>query len=358
MSNLVVPVCGESSRYPDVRPKWLLSHPHGNLMFVESMRGIIKDSEVDNAILIARTDHLDKYGCRAGIKKQFFRVFGDEVNFDVVELDFKTNSQPETVFEGLKRSNLNENSGFLVKDCDNYFSLPHVGKIDRNIATFYEVGENKKIKAFNKSYLKISSGEVEEISEREVISRKICTGGYGFDDFESFAENWKKLKEQGSPDGEFHMSDVVQTMIEDGFRFDAARSPDFTDWGTLEDWRDYKSDFGTYFVDIDGVLMKNASEIFHPKWGESHPLEENVEAVNELYESGKNKVILVTARLSEYREETERKLEELGIKYHDIIFDLPHAKRYLVNDYSGSNSYPTSIAVNVKRDSDNLKDKL
>ena len=30
--NLILPVAGMSSRFPGVKPKWLLTHPNGNLL--------------------------------------------------------------------------------------------------------------------------------------------------------------------------------------------------------------------------------------------------------------------------------------------------------------------------------------
>ena len=40
MKTLVLPIAGQSSRYPDVRPKYLLVHPNGNLMITEAIRGL------------------------------------------------------------------------------------------------------------------------------------------------------------------------------------------------------------------------------------------------------------------------------------------------------------------------------
>ena len=37
---LILPAAGKSSRFPGMRPKWLLTHPNGNLMIVEAIKGI------------------------------------------------------------------------------------------------------------------------------------------------------------------------------------------------------------------------------------------------------------------------------------------------------------------------------
>ena len=39
-STLIVPCAGRSSRFPNNRPKWSLTHPNGNLMLTESLFGL------------------------------------------------------------------------------------------------------------------------------------------------------------------------------------------------------------------------------------------------------------------------------------------------------------------------------
>lgn len=37
---------------------------------------------------------------------------------------------------------------------------------------------------------------------------------------------------------------------------------------------------------------------------------------------------------------------------------LKNCKRILINDYNEANPYPRAIAINIKRDEDNIKDYL
>ena len=78
--------------------------------------------------------------------------------------------------------------------------------------------------------------------------------------------------------------------------------------------------------------------------------------MNDLYDSGKCRIIITTSRKSSFKEVTISQLDREGIKYHDIIFDLPHAERIVINDFSKSNKYPTCSSVNIPRNSNNLKD--
>ena len=41
MKNLILPVAGQSSRYPNMRPKWLITMPDGKLMIEKSVSDFI-----------------------------------------------------------------------------------------------------------------------------------------------------------------------------------------------------------------------------------------------------------------------------------------------------------------------------
>ena len=52
---------------------------------------------------------------------------------------------------------------------------------------------------------------------------------------------------------------------------------------------------------------------------------------------------------------TYLQLEQEGVQYDNIIFDLFHANRTIINDYGTSNPYPTCDAVNIVRNSNDLE---
>jgi hypothetical protein len=51
-------------------------------------------------------------------------------------------------------------------------------------------------------------------------------------------------------------------------------------------------------------------------------------------------------------------LQELGFDNYNLVMGIHHAKRILINDFASSNPYPSAIAVNLVRDSDNLGDMI
>jgi hypothetical protein len=49
-------------------------------------------------------------------------------------------------------------------------------------------------------------------------------------------------------------------------------------------------------------------------------------------------------------------LKDLGFVDCKLISGLPNTKRVLINDYNDANPWPRAVAVNIKRDQDNLSD--
>ena len=143
-------------------------------------------------------------------------------------------------------------------------------------------------------------------------------------------------------------------MLIQGSNFLGFEVNDYKDWGTIQDWNKYKSNFKCLFIDIDGTLIKNSSKHFPPYIGEGKPLLKNIESIRELYANDNAYILLTTSRSSSYREETLKEIKRYNIPYHQLIMDLPHCRRILINDYSLSNPYPTASSINLLRNNDDL----
>lgn len=113
----------------------------------------------------------------------------------------------------------------------------------------------------------------------------------------------------------------------------------------------------TFFIDIDGTLVKHLSNEEISSGVEEQLLPDVAQFMQAIYKKG-HYIILTTARHLEDRETTETMLEGFGIPYHDIIFDIGSEERILINDikpidaYDGGDrlySRPTAYAINVQR---------
>ena len=69
-------------------------------------------------------------------------------------------------------------------------------------------------------------------------------------------------------------------------------------------------------------------------------------------------MIITTLRPSSERKKIINFLKENNIKFKTIITDFMHSKRILVNDFTNSNPYPSSIAVNIFRNNIELSSVL
>ncbi|EAH4565347.1 hypothetical protein TT01_09515 [Campylobacter jejuni] len=346
--NLILPVAGKSSRFPGVKPKWLLIHPNGNLMILEAIKGL-NLSIFENIYVICLQEHYNKYQLEKPLYKQFETV-GCENKLKIIKLKESTKSQPETVYQGIKQACIQ--GEIYIKDSDNAFVDRH---IKGNCIATYDLNLMDFAQIANKSYIQIDDyGIVTNIIEKKVVSSIFCAGGYGFDSADEFCKYYEKL----SCYDDLYISHIIYQMILDGNLFNYSKVENYLDWGTLKNWNNYKAQFASIFVDIDGVLLRNSDPFFQPMWGETSKIEENVDILNRLYDSGKVNIILITQRSLEWKEVTEKQLKKEGIKYHQIIYNLYHAKTIIINDYANSNPYKSCDSINLKRDSIELKTML
>ena len=118
MQYLILPVAGESSRYPSVRPKWLLTMPNGKLMIEESVSRI-NCKFFKKIFIVVLKKHIDKF-CNKKLLLNSLRA-NISPKVELIELEKPTSCQAETVLLAIKKKKIN--GAILVKDCDNKFSI-------------------------------------------------------------------------------------------------------------------------------------------------------------------------------------------------------------------------------------------
>ncbi len=340
---LILPCGGESSRFPGTRPKWLLTQPNGNLMVCDAIT-MLDLSRVDSVVLIASEKNIQ--GNEESLRNAF-RGVGCEKNLEIFTLSEQTRSQPATVAAYLR--SCDEDFPFFIKDCDGQFDCVIEPKNEVVTADIEMITGNS---ASSKSYCRLNEhSEVTAIVEKQVISQDFCVGGYSFKSSRQFLDSYTEISHLEN----LYISHVIDNlMLSMNVKFNAKRCSSYEDWGTLQDWLSYKSTFRTLFVDIDGVLVKNSSEHFDPKWGTTEAITKNVKHLMDLRSNGRTQIILTTARSEKFSNQTEKQLKECGIEYDSIVYGLLHSKRLVINDFSKTNPYPSCEAYNVPRDSEML----
>ena len=350
MKNLLLPIAGKSSRFPNSRPKWMLTHPRtGRMMITEAIQGLDLD-QWDTVYFGILKEHADKYQILNGLSKDLESCDVSKKSKFVI-LDEPTSSQSQTVYQMIKQGNI---QGYVfVKDCDNYFEIPSITFKD-NVVCYTKLDYFDSINPSNKSYVQLeTNGFVNNIIEKQIVSNTFSTGGYGFTDSELFVSYYEKLMSNNFV-GECYISNIIFQMLLDEHKFLGAQVSDYLDWGTLDSWSAYQKQFRTIFCDLDGTLVTNTSWHFPPYTGHGLPITENIQSLQQTNSSGKALIIITTSRPEHLRAITIDELAKHNIPYHQLIMGLPHGRRTIVNDYADSNPYPSCDSINIPRNSNTL----
>lgn len=343
--NLIIPVAGKSSRYPGMRPKWLLTMPDGKLMIEKSVT-LFDLKKFDRVIIIALTEHVKKFTSRQTLVKLFKKNISKKV--ELIELNKETSCQAETVLNGILKAKLK--GGIFIKDVDNIFSQKIIKKPINQISTI----NSKKIDlldAKSKSYVDFDKmGKVINIVEKKVISDYFCCGAYEFKCSDEFIKYSKKCLKKSK---NVFISNVIFSMILDNNYFSYSEAENYIDWGTLREFRNFQNKFYTLFCDFDGCLVENGSK-FSKNPYRTNPITENLECLRNLQKILDIELIITTSRPKSENIYIRKILKNFKIKYKTIITDLMHSKRILINDFAISNTYPSSMSINIPRNSNGL----
>jgi hydroxymethylpyrimidine pyrophosphatase-like HAD family hydrolase len=338
---IIVPAAGLSTRFAGMKPKYLLYDYKGDLMLRNAIYPFLGKHNITIGIL---KEHEEKYQASEFIKHEF------EDLVKVVIIDKPTRGPADTVYQILKQMAIPD-SAFLIKDCDSFFDHEI---IPGNYVCVSSISEHEVLKKLaSKSFTVANEHDIiNHIVEKRVVSDTFCVGGYKFASTIQFMASFQIL----NTDREVFVSDVIAHMLSFGEIFVNQKVQNYIDVGTSDDWFEY-NDRPVIFCDIDGTLVKAQSRLDLIDKKPYEPLENNVKRMLKMQEKGAQ-IIFVTARESVYRPQTREMLYDLGFKSFSYLDGLQNASRILINDYNNSNPHPRAIAINIKRDSDNLGDFL
>ena len=108
---IIVPAAGLSTRFPEMKPKYLLYDYKGELMIHNAIKPYLNKNVIHIGIL---KEHNELYNAEEVLNYEL----GNGVN--VYILDNPTKGPADTVYQILKMMNINDAS-ILIKDCDSFF---------------------------------------------------------------------------------------------------------------------------------------------------------------------------------------------------------------------------------------------
>jgi hypothetical protein len=336
-----------------MRPKWMLTHPDGRPMIVKAMEGL-DWSDFDRIIVTIVKPHDEKYEALLFLRQ----VFAECPKVEICVLDDFTSSASETVALTLRKMNVS--GSFVIKDSDNFVKIK-MANYAHDFVVCYDITKYHEVENISgKSFLIVNDQNIiQDIVEKKIVSNIICIGVYGFSDADGFLGAYDQLKTviDGSV-REMYISHVISYMLfKRNAVFMAVRAEDYEDWGTWAQWRKEQEKYRTYFVDVDGVILKNSGQYGGVNWSNNVTfLDDNVKTLCELQNNGAQ-IILTTSRSENYRKSLEALLALKGLRPHAILMGMNHSARILINDFAATNPYPSAIAVSLPRNA-NLREYL
>jgi hypothetical protein len=339
---IIMPAAGLSTRFPNMRPKYTLTDYSGKMMFEKSLKPFIGKHHITIGLL---REHEEKYN----ISKYIDQEYGD--NIGVVILEERTAGPADTVYQILKKLNLESTEEILIKDCDSFFEHEYQ---EGNYVCVSSIKNHEVVKRLgSKSFIITNNqGIINSIIEKQVVSDKFCVGGYKFESVDMFIDTFDTLK--SAHVNEIFVSHIIEECLNNNHIFKESMVWDYADVGTAEEWFEY-NDKAVIFCDIDGTLVK--AQARHTYEEAPEPLEQNVSRLLEMQAQGSS-IVFTTARPERIHAHIENMLKTLGFVNFKLITGLPNTKRILINDYNEANPFPRAIAINLKRDTDNLRDYL
>jgi len=342
--SLIIPAAGKSSRYPNMRPKWLLTHPTGKLM-IEMVLNSMDYEKYNRTVITILKEHCEVHNADIILKQ----IFGDSV--ELLILEEQTKSPAETIYETIKRFKINNQ--IVIKDSD--CLVKSVYHPNRNYIVGLKVDENSTIENIQeKSFiLKNDDNIVRDILEKEIVSNIICLGIFSMSS-EEFVDAYKKICDNDvyKRENEIYVSHIISYLIiNQKVIFEYVEASEYVDWNTQKEWYRELDRYKTYIFDIDGVLLENCGKYGKNNWSNYFkPIEKNISILKKL-SAENSEIIFMTSRTEEYLTQFKEFMKKHKIKYKTIITGCNHSKRIIINDFAPTNPFPSCEAFSIPRNS-------
>lgn len=339
---IIVPAAGASSRFPDMKPKYLL-YDYGHKMMVQ--RALEPYSQHNITIGILK-EHDEMYNASDYLIHEF------KDTAEICIMDKMTRGPADTVYQIIKSSNIDPDAELLIKDCDSFFDHE---MSEGNYICVSNIAQHEVLKKLSSKSFVIANeqGIITDIIEKNVVSDTFCVGGYKFSSVRLFCEAFEELKLHS----EIFVSDVIQRCLHKGEIFTEKLVSNYIDVGTAQDWFEY-NDRPVIFCDIDGTIIESQGRVGGKSF--DSPIVPMRKTLDKLLEYQKNgaQFVFTTARPKSIENITHSLLVTLGFRKFELIMGLQNTRRILINDFNNSNPYPRATAINVERDKDQVANYL
>jgi len=239
----ILPMAGAGSRFQMVgyqQPKPLLPI-HGRPMFIEAVDCLPKSERI---VFVCQKSHLDLY--------PISQIVNDAFNGETIAIDHVTEGQACTCEIAIKEANIPPDKPILISACDNgvyydlekYNALVNTPEIDVIVWAFTN---NPTGQLYPNMYAWLDvdkDGRIHEVSIKKPFANKPNThaiiGTMYFRTGKLFMEGLQDIyRENIRTNNEFYVDNVLQPLIQKGYRVQVFEVDYYLCWGTPNDYKTY-----------------------------------------------------------------------------------------------------------------------
>ena len=113
----------------------------------------------------------------------------------------------------------------------------------------------------------------------------------------------------------------------------------------------------TLICNLDGIIFKKSSKYLNKGW--TYEInKKNIKALSSFMKEKRIFLFIITSRPKKDENKIRKYLQKFGIFINRIVFDMPESSICMLSNFEGATSYPSSSAINLPNDSDNLSEYL
>ena len=239
---ILIPMAGEGKRFKNEginKPKFMIEVKNKTL-FEWSLESLPTDIS-KKIIFICLYEHEKEFKVSEFIKNIIDKKY-PKLKYELVYINEITGGQVETVLHA-KHLVRPENS-IMIFNIDTHFIS---SRLKSRVLTMKNRGVNGLLGCFesdddNLSFVKLNKiGFVEEVKEKEVISKYASTGLYIFTNAEDFFEAGKQMVQNGNKiKNEYYVSEIYNILLKSGKKFEIDIAEEFFTLGTPDDLKKFE----------------------------------------------------------------------------------------------------------------------
>ena len=307
---IIIPCAGESKRYPNTLPKYLLKMNDGRFMFqLVSDEYLKKGFKITFIIL---KEHIEKFDA-----KNIITQSTDSKKINVFVINKSTKGPAETVYNYVK----NINKPIMIQDCDSFFKTKIVPKNKVDVVDLRSYPKLSNISS--KSFVYIDSNNiVKDIFEKQVVSNYVCCGGYSFESSKLYSSTFLKIKNMNFK--EIFVSHIIKDCLSSNI-FNSNVVTNYFDIGTIQEFKQYKYQGRMIFIDFNDVVLDEKNNINA----------KNLKYFLNIQKDNDIKFIFLTAYKKSEIKKYIKQISKNGLKNFSFIDNVPYTpKEFYINYYN------------------------